>query len=342
MFDVSSFLDPQTRPFFLRFIAKLKESCDKAVPSSTHKFFKSLSDKGLLLRGYTQNIDDLESKVGLTVLSQAAPGCTITDCVGTKRRESTESSSSKINIIPLHGTLKTVACTVCRNKDDFDQAMLAAFHNGHVVECKNCKQRSEDRVKQGRRRLQSGIYRPDIVLYNEHHHLGDLISEYVSLDIDSMPTTVIVMGTSLRVTGLKKLVKDMAKAVQRKRDIAPDRTGPVIYVNKTSASKSEWRNVFDAEFLGTCDEWVEMVTAELVRLEISKPKFSITTPSPSQTKITNFFKTRPKNITGGSNKPQGTTNDCSNLENVEHDHVFDTALTRQSKIAVGKSKTKCC
>lgn len=328
MFDVSSFLDPRTRPFFLKFIAQLKESCDQALPSPTHKFFKMLADRNLLLRGYTQNIDDMERKAGLAVYSPGqtdTPSSSIIKCVGTKRRESLNSSSSRPVIIPLHGSLQNVVCTVCRHKSDFDNALIGAYKNGEAVECKQCKQRSEDRAMRGRRRLQSGFYRPDIVLYNEHHHMGDLISEFVSLDVESMPTTVIVMGTSLRVAGLKRLVKDMAKSVQRKREIAPDRCGPIIFVNKTPASKGEWRNVFDAEFLGTCDGWVESVVAEMARLEIGRPRYTIVSPSPSQTKITNFFKTRSKS-TVNKTKTGGE-------EEGNEDTLFDQQISQRRSIA---------
>lgn len=326
MFDVSSFLDPQTRPFFLKFIAQLKESCEVAKPSPTHKFIKMLADQKLLLRGYTQNIDDMERRVGLTVFSPHSSANTVTTCVGTKRRESFGTPSSRPTIIPLHGSLQYVVCTVCRHKADFDTVALAAFKNGQLIECTQCKQRSEDRALRGRRRLASGFYRPDIVLYNEHHHLGDVISEFVSLDIDSMPTTIIVMGTSLRVAGLKRLVKDMAKAVQRKREIAPDRCGPVVFVNKTPASKGEWRSVFDAEFLGTCDEWVERVISEMGRLSIGRPKYALVSPSPSQTKITNFFKTRNKN---NVNKAKNNNDD----NEADEDTLFDQQITQHRAIA---------
>lgn len=328
MFDASSFLDPQTRPFFLKFIAQLKESCDQAVPSATHRFFKMLSDRGLMMRGYTQNIDDMERKAGLAVFSPDSTCLTSTSviqCVGTKRRESLESLSSRPAIIPLHGSLQNVVCTVCRHKADFDEKIVTAYKNGDNIECQQCKERSEDRAMRGRRRLQSGIYRPDIILYNEHHHMGELISEFVSLDIDSMPTTVIVMGTSLKVAGLKRLVKDMAKAVQRKRQIAPDRCGPVVFVNKTPASKGEWRNVFDAEFLGTCDGWVERVAAEMAKLEIGRPKYTLVNPSPSQTKITNFFKTR-----GKSNVNKGKS---VSAEDSQEDTLFDQQISQRRGIA---------
>lgn len=291
MFDIASFIDPKIRPFFFKFIARLKESCDTAQPSAAHKFFKHLSDRGLLLRGYTQNIDDLEEKVGLTVYNPDVSSGHVFAQIGTKKRESI-GLESRPKFIHLHGTLRTVVCTVCRHKMEFDASFLESFSKGQYVECVQCRVRSEDRVSRGRRKTQCGMYRPDIVLYNEPHPMGDTISDFISLDLDTMPTTVIVMGTSLRVPGLKRLVKEMAKAVQRKRAIAPERSGSIVYVNKTPASKGEWRTIFDAEFLGDCDDWVGKLSAQMAKLEIKLPQpLSIVYPSPSQTKITSFFKT---------------------------------------------------
>jgi len=39
-------------------------------PSLSHKFIKLLEDKGKLLRNYTQNIDTLEQKAGITKMVQ--------------------------------------------------------------------------------------------------------------------------------------------------------------------------------------------------------------------------------------------------------------------------------
>lgn len=86
------------------------------------------------------------------------------------------------------------------------------------------------------------------------------------------------MGTSLKVHGLKKLVKEFAKAVhQRSAHTAAGSTqsghtksearlsspvdgnvGKVIFVNKTPPS-GEWGGVIDYHIEGTTDEWAERV-----------------------------------------------------------------------------------
>jgi NAD-dependent histone deacetylase SIR2 len=291
MFDSSSFLNPKTRPLFLRFIAELKQKCDNAVPSLTHRFIKQIAHKGMMLRNYTQNIDGLEKKAGLKVYDTGATA-QIVESVGLKRRESL-GEGQRPTIVPLHGTLEHLACTVCRHRIEFDGRAVESLRAGELIECIQCKVRSDDREQRGRRRLPSGIYRPDIVLYNEHHPMGDVISDFVGLDLDQQPTTLIVMGTSLRVPGLKRLVKDMAKAVQRKQASSPERSGHIVFINKTPLSRTEWRTVFDIELIGTCDEWIECISSRISGLELGRPQcLQLASPASVQKKITTFFKTR--------------------------------------------------
>lgn len=76
---------------------------------------------------------------------------------------------------------------------------------------------------------------------------------------------LIIMGTSLKVHGLKKLVKDFAKAVHSHSSAAststakPKRwTGKVIFVNKT-APGGEWSDIIDYHVSGETDAWVSKV-----------------------------------------------------------------------------------
>lgn len=89
------------------------------------------------------------------------------------------------------------------------------------------------------------------------------------------------MGTSLKVHGLKKLVKEFAKAVHQrsastiatstqpsraKRELSlsslvDGNVGKVIFVNKTPPA-GEWSGVIDYHIEGTTDEWAERVLAD--------------------------------------------------------------------------------
>lgn len=99
-----------------------------------------------------------------------------------------------------------------------------------------------------------GSLRPSIVLYDEPHPLGDDIGGLQSYDLSRSPDMLLIMGTSLKVHGLKKLVKEFAKAVHAKK-------GLVVFVNATPPSK-EWEGVIDYHVHGETDRWVEKVEEE--------------------------------------------------------------------------------
>jgi len=112
----------------------------------------------------------------------------------------------------------------------------------------------ESRILRAARALPVGTLRPAIVLYDEPHPHGDAIGDLQSYDLSRSPDLLLIMGTSLKVHGLKRLVKEFAKAVHAKK-------GSVIFVNATSPSR-EWEGVIDVHVHGETDRWVEMVEEE--------------------------------------------------------------------------------
>ncbi len=99
-----------------------------------------------------------------------------------------------------------------------------------------------------------GTLRPSIVLYDEPHPSGDSIASILSADIARQPDMLLIMGTSLKVHGLRSLVKDLAKSVHEKGGI-------VVFVNLTHPGK-EWEGVVDTWIKGTTDEWVARAEAD--------------------------------------------------------------------------------
>lgn len=121
-----------------------------------------------------------------------------------------------------------------------------------------------------------GTLRPAIVLYDEPHPLGDDIGAMQTADMKRKPDMLIIMGTSLKVHGFKKLVRDFAKIV---KESAPSATssssspskkwaGRVIFVNKT-APGSEWDGIIDYHVAGETDKWVERVKADWQQMKRS-------------------------------------------------------------------------
>jgi len=92
--------------------------------------------------------------------------------------------------------------------------------------------------------------RPDIVLYGEEHPSAHLVGPLITHDLSLGPDVLLILGTSLRVHGLKVMVREFAKAVH-------GRGGKVIFVNQTKPPESVWGDVIDYHVQWDCDAWVE-------------------------------------------------------------------------------------
>ena len=104
------------------------------------------------------------------------------------------------------------------------------------------------------------------MLYDEAHPLGDDIGAIQASDVSRKPDMLIIMGTSLKVHGLRRLVKEFAKAVHASAPQDPTSAkaqaknwvGKVVFVNKTPPG-SEWNGVIDYHIEGETDAWAHRV-----------------------------------------------------------------------------------
>ena len=110
-------------------------------------------------------------------------------------------------------------------------------------------------MERAARALPVGTLRPSIVLYDENHPLGEQIGDLQVFDLFRKPDLLLIMGTSLKVHGLKRVVREFAKAVHAKKG------GLVVFINLTPPSK-EWEDVIDIHIQGETDAWVERVEEE--------------------------------------------------------------------------------
>ena len=140
LFDARLFSSESTSALFYSMVAELKRLADEAEPTIFHRFLKRLDDEGRLQRVYTQNIDGLEEKAGLSFgLGEAGDSTTTVRALGKRKRlGSAAFSRSKSDshllfaqqdqealsppkpmfprTIPLHGTLQTLTCALCNHK----------------------------------------------------------------------------------------------------------------------------------------------------------------------------------------------------------------------------------
>ncbi|UKZ91802.1 uncharacterized protein TrAFT101_006771 [Trichoderma asperellum] len=329
LFDASIWSDPTRTSVFYQFATSLRQKVREAEPTSSHKFISHLRDRGKLVRCYTQNIDQIEEKVGLSTSLLAGPGSrgrfsrkstantaqlnkmveevssgensgdvatsssqspseTPTNAPEQQSQTSTTSSQpsgktedetttppdqpkpvprkeapalrSGVECVFLHGSLHLLRCFLCGQVcswDDDDREVETL--SGQQPECPHCVGATEARQERGKRALGVGKLRPDIVLYGEEHPNAHLISPIVTHDLALYPDMLLILGTSLRVHGLKVMVREFAKTVHSKG-------GKVVFVNFTKPSESSWGDIIDYWIQWDCDAWVADLQVRIPKL----------------------------------------------------------------------------
>ena len=311
-------------------IARLSQLSEAAEPTTFHRFLRALDDRRRLLRVYTQNIDALEEKCGLTF------GVPDLDFKGTKPRSSkrnaptpdappVEAPSANIlqpnehpasrllsspgipKCIPLHGTLQLMHCVMCMHSYPL-RDYIDSLVSGTPPLCPQCIALEETRQLIGKRSRGVGKLRPSVVLYNEDHKDGEEVGNIVQKDLMGSSKgngragadLLLVVGTSLRVPGAKRIVREFSRAVRSRHapmNAPPDAltdeptisahnlgtSGPspshsprkdveppvrTIYLNLDfPVPTREWEGVFDIWIRGDAQVFATMVHEELEKKE---------------------------------------------------------------------------
>ncbi|OAG35806.1 hypothetical protein AYO21_10040 [Fonsecaea monophora] len=260
LFDSRVFQHAESTTMFYHFIASLRQKIRDEVrsTSSVHKFVRVLRDGGRLMRCYTQNIDGLELREGL--VTDLARG------KGNKRRfmkkhygapRPTLTAGTDFDggceVVQLHGDLEKLRCTMCSTQYAWTDEQTEIYMEGAAADCPKCRDKSDERQASGKRGLAVGALRPNIVLYGEDHPSNTLLTPLIPFDASCQPDVLIIMGTSLKVFGLQKIVREFAKAVHSHKN----NKGRVIFVNRTRPAESVWDGIIDDFIAMDCDDWVD-------------------------------------------------------------------------------------
>ncbi|KAG6879886.1 hypothetical protein C0992_010239 [Termitomyces sp. T32_za158] len=294
---------------FCQMIAQLWNLSQAAKPTAFHDALRALDDRGKLLRVYTQNIDAIEEKCGL---SFGVPDFEDRRCKGRTKtaitaadsvtKDSSPSGVSKLpcpsgdlpRCIPLHGTLQSMHCQICTCSFPLKD-YLPSLTLGQPPQCPECTSMEETRHLIGKRARGVGKLRPSVVLYNEAHKDGEGVGEVVKKDLigsskgkgRSGADLLLVVGTSLRVPGTKRMVREFAKAV-RSRGVGSSRNSPspassprpspatdeeptspaikAIYLNLDfPVPTREWEGVFDTWIQGDAQKFANSLREEIER-----------------------------------------------------------------------------
>lgn len=166
----------------------------------------SLAHEGRLLRLYTQNVDCIDTS--LMPLATNVP---------------LNGKGPWPRTIQLHGGLAKMVCQKCNHLSDFQPSL---FDGPEAPTCRECETMDSVRINiAGKRSHGVGKLRPRIVLYNEYNPDEEAIGAVTRADLRTRPDALIVVGTSLKVPGVRRIVREMCGVVRSRRD------GVAIWIN---------------------------------------------------------------------------------------------------------------
>ncbi|OLL25822.1 NAD-dependent protein deacetylase hst4 [Neolecta irregularis DAH-3] len=233
MFDASVYSSPESASQFHRMVSSLHSLCKSAQPTPFHTYLSELGESGRLLRLYTQNIDCLEDRL---------PGLS-TNVPLTKAWPKT---------VRLHGGLDSVICHKCSSIHEFSEGM---FEGEEIPDCERCSETEEARSAAGKRRVGIGKVRPRVVLYNEWNPDAEAIGKITESDLRARPDALLVVGTTLKIPGVQRMVKEFAASVHCSK-------GRVIWINPENPPKVKGdSDLWDIVVKGDCQAAIEILKA---------------------------------------------------------------------------------
>ena len=195
MLDASVYNDDSLTASFHAMIRVAANTSTAAVPTPFHLFVAELAREGRLLRLYTQNIDDLDARLGTLATVRPLP-----------------QHAPWPKTIQLHGSLSTAICATCSTLSPLEPTQ---FEGPSPPECCNCKEKDEALKSAGKRSRGIGRLRPRITLYNEAATDAEAIGQVMATDLCHNPDAVIVAGTSLKIPRVKRFVEELCSVTRR-------------------------------------------------------------------------------------------------------------------------------
>jgi NAD-dependent histone deacetylase SIR2 len=230
LFDASVYKHDSSTSSFHEMVRRMSEQISEAKPTHFHHLLASLAHEGRLLRLYTQNIDCIDTN--MPPLATTVP---------------LNNKGPWPKTIQLHGGLDKMVCSKCGELETFNPSL---FEGPEPPPCQACLAMENARVLFGERRSHGvGKLRPRIVLYNEHHPDQDAIGNVSAADLKRVPDAVLVVGTTLKVPGVRRIVKEMCQVTRSRRDgftawinLEPKPQGPLL------------KDCWDLVVKGKCDD----------------------------------------------------------------------------------------
>ena len=193
------------------------------------------------------------------------------------------------NVVPLHGTLESMHCTKCHHTEPL-VLHLANLDRGTSSFCPKCEAANVSRNALGERSRGTGVMKVSVVLYGEEHAQAARVGEIAEKDLlkAARPDFLIVAGTTLRIPGVKKLVKELAKVIKPEIEVEEtdaqrkgtgkwvkrvDPSMKVIYVNNEAPMpETVWKDVFDTYVSGDLQVFASAVRKEVKAIPCTSMK----------------------------------------------------------------------
>ncbi|KAI7930831.1 Sir2 family histone deacetylase Hst4 [Pyricularia oryzae] len=253
LFDVSVYHDDSLTSAFHKMVRELATKSQAASPTPFHHMMASIAQEGRLLRLYTQNIDCLDT--GMEPLRTSVP------------LKAAQKPWPKT--IQLHGGLAKMQCTKCGDVKDLDPEL---FDGPKPPLCAVCEEADQIRVAFANKRSRGiGRLRPRMVLYNEASPESEEVGTVSAADLARVPDAVIVVGTTLKIPGVKRLVTEMCRATRSRRD------GFTAFLSVEPPQGAEFQECWDIVVRGKCDD-----VAAIVGL----PRYDEPAPTETDWKVT--------------------------------------------------------
>ncbi|KAI9819837.1 MAG: hypothetical protein M1827_006406 [Pycnora praestabilis] len=234
LFDASVYKTDSSTSSFHDMVRSLSHMISSTQPTAFHHLLATLAHEGRLMRLYSQNVDGIDTS--LPPLATSVP-------LSTK--------GPWPRTVQLHGGLSKMVCQKCHHLSDFQPAL---FDGPEPPSCKECETMDAIRTNiAGKRSHGIGKLRPRMVLYNEHNPDDEAIGAVTRADLRSRPDAVIVVGTSLKVPGVRRIVREMCGVARGRRD------GITVWINNgPEPLGKEFEKCWDLVVRGNSDEVAQL------------------------------------------------------------------------------------
>lgn len=235
LFDAAVYKDAESTSQFHEMVCKLSKMSQCAKPTNFHHMVARLATEGRLLRLYTQNVDGLETQMPPLATEVPLPH-----------------KGPWPQTVQLHGGLEKMMCQKCREIMDFDPVLFAG---SETPSCPKCRETDDFRtIDLGRRSHGIGRLRPRIVLYNEANPDDEAIGAVSAADMRTRPDAIVVVGTSMKIPGVRRIVAEMCKIVRGRRD------GTTIWINPDpEPTGPQFEDCWDMIVKGDSDQVANLV-----------------------------------------------------------------------------------